>query len=99
MDQGNPHHAKALHHDLQLVKDRVEVFWLPHYCPELNLIERLWKFVKKTVLNSRHQGSFAFSRQRIDQCLAELPTTHRSAIHSLMTLKFQTFEDVSMLAA
>jgi transposase len=46
MDQGNPHHAKAVKNDLQVVKEHVEVFWLPHYCPELNLIERLWKHLK-----------------------------------------------------
>jgi len=77
----------------------IELLFLPSYSPNLNLIERLWKFVKKSVLNSRHQGTFDDFRQAIDQCLAQLPTTHRSAIKSLMTLKFQTFENVSMLAA
>jgi len=46
MDQGNPHHAKALHRHLEDVKEYVEVFWLPYYSPELNLIERLWKHLK-----------------------------------------------------
>lgn len=46
LDQGNPHHAKAVKQDLQVVKEHIEPFWLPHYCPELNLIERLWKHVK-----------------------------------------------------
>jgi transposase len=77
----------------------IELLFLPSYSPNLNLIERLWKFVKKSVLNSRHQGSFAAFRQRIDQCLDELPSTHRSSIQTLMTLNFQTFEDVSLLAA
>ena len=88
----------------QLVQDTaralgIELLFLPSYSPNLNLIERLWKFVKKSVLNSRHQGSFAAFRQSIDQCLEELPSTHRSAIQTLMTLKFQTFEEVSLLAA
>ena len=30
--------------------DRIEVFWLPPYCPSLNLIERLWGHLKRTVL-------------------------------------------------
>jgi transposase len=77
----------------------IELLFLPSYSPNLNLIERLWKFTKKTVLNSRHQGSFADFRQAIDQCLEELPTRHQRRIESLMTLKFQTFENVSMLAA
>jgi len=77
----------------------LELLFLPSYSPNLNLIERLWKFVKKAVLNSRHQASFAAFRQTIDQCLNELPSTHRSSIQTLMTLNFQTFKDVPMLAA
>ena len=46
MDQGNPHHAKALERYLQDVKEHIQVFWLPHYSPELNLIEPLWKHIK-----------------------------------------------------
>lgn len=46
MDQGNPHHAKVLHRHLEDVKEYIEVFWLPYYSPELNLIERLWKHLK-----------------------------------------------------
>lgn len=46
MDQGSPHHAKALARYLEDVKEHLEVFWLPHYSPELNLIERLWKHLK-----------------------------------------------------
>jgi transposase len=50
MDQGNPHHAKALLNDLHLVTEHVRVFWLPHYSPELNLIGRLWKHLKRSRL-------------------------------------------------
>jgi len=43
----------------------IELLFLPSYSPNLNLIERLWKFVKKTALNSRPHGSFAeFPRPR-----------------------------------
>ena len=30
--------------------DQIEVYWLPSYCPSLNLIERLWGHLKRTVL-------------------------------------------------
>jgi transposase len=94
----------ARYQHCQLVEDLartlgIELLFLPSYSPNLNLIERLWKFVKKEVLNSRHQGSFADFKQAIDKCLDELPTTHRAAMQTLMTLKFQTFDNVSMLAA
>ncbi len=77
----------------------VHLLFLPSYSPNLNLIERLWKFTKKAVLNSRHQQCFADFRQEIDKCLNELTTTHRRRIESLTALNFQTFENVSMLGA
>ena len=78
---------------------KIDLLFLPSYSPNLNLIERLWKFTKKAVLNSRHQQCFDDFRREIDKCLNELTTTHRSRIESLMTLNFQTFENVSMLGA
>ena len=77
----------------------IELLFLPSYSPNLNLIERLWRFTKKTVLNSRHHGSFQEFRQTIDRCLDELPTTHRDTINTLMAPRFQTFEDVPLIAA
>jgi len=77
----------------------IELLFLPSYSPNLNLIERLWKFVKKQALNSRHHPSFADFRAAIDACLDQLPTTHKPDIDTLMTLQFQTFENVSLLAA
>jgi transposase len=46
LDQGNPNHARALHRDLELAEPHIEVLWLPPYCWNLNLIERLWKHLK-----------------------------------------------------
>ena len=48
LDQGNPNHARALHRDLDLAAPHVEAVWLPKYCWNLNLIERLWKHLKAT---------------------------------------------------
>jgi putative transposase len=50
LDRGNPHHAKAIQHDLENVKTQVTVFWLPTYSPELNLIEILWRHLKRSRL-------------------------------------------------
>jgi hypothetical protein len=77
----------------------IELLFLQSYSPNLNLIERLWKFVKKEALGSRHHTNFPEFQSRIDDCLAQLSTTHRSKLASLMTLKFQTFEGISVLAA
>ena len=37
----------------------IELLYLPSYSPNLNLIERLWKFVKKEVLSCRYSEDFA----------------------------------------
>ena len=57
--------------------------FLPSYSPNLNLIERLWKFVKKEVLNSRHHQDFKRFQDAIDGCLADLPTKHREKLTTL----------------
>jgi len=77
----------------------IELLFLPSYSPNLNLIERLWKFVKKQALHSRHHTNYADFQAVIDNCLDELTTTHKSAVASLLTLKFQTFQIVPMLSA
>ena len=71
MDQGNPHHAQALHHDLQLVKDSMEVFWLPHYCPELNLIERLWKHLKGSRMSNVLFRDFKHFTRHLGEALSD----------------------------
>lgn len=77
----------------------IELLFLPSYSPNLNLIERLWKFVKKQALHSRHHTNYADFQAAIDNCLDALTTTHKSAVASLLTLKFQTFQNVPMLSA
>lgn len=77
----------------------IELLFLPSYSPNLNLIERLWKFVKKEVLNSRHHQDFKKFQEAIDGCLAALPTKHREQLATLLTHNFQTWENVSVLSA
>jgi hypothetical protein len=71
MDQGNPHHAKAIHHDLQVVKEHVEVFWLPHYSPELNLIEILWRHLKRSRMANMLFRSFRRFATHLDELLSD----------------------------
>lgn len=84
----------------ELAKElNIELLFLPSYSPNLNLIERLWKFVKKTALNSRRHPNFAKFQSAIDDCLDRLTTDHQSALDTLLTHNFQTFENVSILNA
>jgi len=77
----------------------IELLFLPSYSPNLNLIERLWRFTKKKVLYARHYDTFDAFRRAIDGCLNKLTTEHAEELESLMTHQFQTFQDVSFLAA
>ena len=77
----------------------ITLLYLPSYSPNLNLIERLWKFVKKTSLNSRSYDTFAEFQAAINQCLDELFTTHAEELTPLLNPKFQTYENASFLAA
>ena len=77
----------------------IALLFLPSYSPNLNLIERLWKFVKKEVLNSRHHQDFNRFRDAIDGCLADLATKHREKLATLLAHNFQTWGDVSLLNA
>ena len=77
----------------------IELCFLPPYSPNLNLIERLWKFVKKQSLYSIYYADFTAFKTAITQCLAQTQTTHRAALGSLLTLRFQRFEKAHFLPA
>jgi hypothetical protein len=65
----------------------------------LDLIERLWRFVRKQSLDSTYYEDFTQFTAAIDQCLDKLSTAHKSEMDTLLTHKFQVFEDVPLLAA
>lgn len=77
----------------------IELLFLPSYSPNLNLIERLWKFVKKQVLNSKYHENFGEFKAAIGGCIADAPTKYKDELDSLLTLRFQTFAKAQLLAA
>jgi len=77
----------------------IELCYLPAYSPNLNLIERLWKFVKKECLYSKYYADFAKFKATIASCLSQTHTTHKAALESLLTLRFQLFEKAQFVTA
>lgn len=77
----------------------IDLLFLPSYSPNLNLIERLWKFMKRQALYGRYYANFADFNAAIQATIDQLATTHRSRLASLMTLNFQQFENVPLVAA
>ena len=54
----------------------IELLFLPSYSPNLNLIERLWKFVKKQCLYSKYYSEFANFKKAITDCLEQTHSTY-----------------------
>jgi transposase len=77
----------------------ITLLFLPSYSPNLNLIERLWKFIKRRALYGRYHPTFTDFQAAIQEILDGLSTTHAEKLKTLMTLNFQRFEDVSLMAA
>lgn len=74
----------------------IELLFLPTYSPNLNLIERLWKFVKKECLYSKYYETFTDFKKAIADCLVDTQTKHKQTLTSLLTLNFQTFENATL---
>jgi len=77
----------------------IELLYLPSYSPHLNLIERLWKFVRNQCLYSKYYANFDDFKDAIETCIDQANTTHKSSLESLLTLNFQSFRKVQISGA
>jgi transposase len=75
----------------------IELLYLPSYSPNLNLIERLWKFVKKKCLYAKYYSDFPLFCSAISDCLAQPHIQYKSELDSLLTLKFQSFKNTHIV--
>lgn len=72
----------------------IELLYLPSYSPHLNLIERLWRFVRCQCLYSQHYQDFADFKDAILRCLDQAGTEHQESLHRLLSWNFQSFKKV-----
>lgn len=77
----------------------IELMFLPSYSPNLNLIERLWKHVKKRTLNGKFYETFDDFHKAIENTLQNLNTTGQNEIQTLITRNFQLFDNQTFLAS
>ena len=73
--------------------------FLPSYPPNLDLIERLWKFTKRRALYGRYHPTFRDFQAAIGEILDGWSTRYFQQPAWLMTLNFQHFDDLSLMAA
>lgn len=75
-----------------LKMSKVDFVPLPSYSPNLNLIERLWKLLKKEVMYNKYYEKFLNFRMEIFDFLDNCNTKHIDELKSLMNEKFHIFE-------
>jgi len=66
---------------------RIQPVFLPPYSPNLNLIERLWKFMRKKVINTSFYRKKEEFRQAVLSFFAHIKD-YKDELSSLMTLNF-----------
>ncbi len=84
-DNARYYRSRAVQAYLQ--DSRIKLVFLPAYAPNLNLIERLWKFFKKQVLYNRYYETFADFRTACEEFFNN-PQRYRGHLRSLLTENF-----------
>jgi len=85
LDNARYNHARLVSE--HIVDTKVELHFLPTYAPNLNLIERLWRFVRNEVLETYHETFEQFTAA-IDNLLDHLDQ-YADQLATLMTEKFE----------
>ena len=70
----------------------IHLVYIPPYSPNLNLIERLWKFVKNK-LRIQFWDNFSLFSSRIDAIVASTTGENKEKIDSLIREKVQLFDE------
>lgn len=91
LDNARYHHAKVVRALAE--KLNIKLLYLPPYSPNLNIIERLWKFLKKKCLYGRYYDSFEKFKLEINTQLEKVNNSklYINELISLLSLNFQTF--------
>lgn len=72
---------------------KIDLVYLPPYSPNLNLIERLWKFAKGK-LRVKYYSDFKTFRVAIDSIINSTENTFKEQISMLIGEKVQLFDDL-----
>jgi transposase len=72
----------------------IELLFLPSYSPNLNLIERVWKFLRKKCLNAKYYSVFSEFVDGIKNCIQKFEGIFREELRSLLSWNFQTLPKV-----
>jgi transposase len=88
----------ARYQHCQLVMNKAKelgicLVFLPAYSPNLNLIERLWRWVKAEALNAPDFRDFTAFKDSIDSCISKTTNDDKQALDKLIAQKVQLYDD------
>jgi len=86
LDNARYHYSKKVRAYLE--NSRIQLVFLPSYSPNLNLIERLWKFFKKKVLYNKYYEKLEHFRQACINFFRNIDSYHRE-LASIMSGEFE----------
>jgi transposase len=75
----------------------IRLLFLPPYSPNLNIIERLWKFTKKNILYAKYYDKPKEFHQTIENFFININQNFQKELKSLLTLNFQFFDQKNSL--
>jgi transposase len=79
-------------------KLNIEILYLPSYSPQLNIIERLWKWIKKDCLYCKYYDCFNNFKSNILMSLDKIHIKqYKEEMDSLLNLKFQVFNKTQIM--
>jgi transposase len=80
IDNASYHRTRRILTLLEDHADHVFVIWLPRYSPELNLIEGLWGYLKRSALNNYFWGDVDKLEAAIHRAFKELQKHPETAL-------------------
>ena len=71
----------------------ITLLFLPSYSPNLNIIERLWKFTKKKILYAKYYETPVKFHSAITDFFQTVNQKYNDDLKKILTLKFQFFQN------
>jgi transposase len=87
------YHKSKLVNEFIAANPKIKLSFLPPYSPNLNLIERLWKFANEKAVNLKYYHDFKQFKEQMLHFYNNI-TNYAEQLKERITFNFQTFENV-----
>ena len=92
----------ARYQHCKLVEDaarslNITLLFLPSYSPNLNIIERLWKFTREKILYGKYYDTPQKFHMAINNFFCTINQKYNSEINKRLSLRFQYFDNKNVL--